>query len=245
MSISTLAPFTTMVLAAGRGQRFLHVTKDQPKALVHVGGKALLDHQLDRLKDAGIKQAIVNVHHFADAIEAHLRARKAGPNTQISDERDCLLETGGALVRAQSLLGDKPFFVMNSDAIWDELNTNPLHALAARMARTTSPAAVLLLARKERALGLHSNGDFALLPDGQLRRPAPGEKVPYYYAGTQLLDPAFLAGEPERPFSANLLWDKAAKVGTLYGVVLDGFWLHVGDPDALLEANARMKREAV
>ncbi len=238
-------PDRAMVLAAGRGTRFLHITSNQPKAMVKVAGKSLIDHQLDRLQTAGIDRAIVNVHHFADTLETHLRCRNNGPEVQISDERDCLLETGGALVRARHLLGKQPFFVMNADAIWDEIGTDPLMALAERMAKLEKPAIILLLARKDRSLGLHTKGDFALMPDQQLRRPQPGEEVPYYYAGSQLMHPAFLVGENERPFSANLLWDKAAKAGALYGVILDGFWLHVGDPQALEEANLRLERGPV
>ncbi len=233
-------PDTAMVLAAGRGTRFLHLTKDRPKALVPVAGRALVDHQLDRLAGAGIARAVVNVHHFADQMETHLAGRAGPPTMQISDERDCLLETGGALVRARSMLGKAPFFVMNCDAIWSELGADPLRALQKKHDTTKTPEAILLLARKEQSLGLESRGDFALDADGRLRRPDPGEDVPYYYAGTQLLSPALLNGEDERPFSANLLWDKALAKRALYGVVLDGFWLHVGDPDALAAANSRL-----
>ncbi len=237
-------PKTAMVLAAGRGTRLMPHTKTCPKALVKVGGRALVDHQLDRLTRAGVGRAIVNVHHFADLLETHLAGRTA-PAITISDERDCLLETGGALVKAKPILGDQPFFVMNCDALWSNLNADPLAALATQFSDVKKPAAVLLLARKTHCLGLDTRGDFALEADGRLRRPEKNEAVPYYYAGTQILDPRFLAGEAERPFSANLLWDKAAAQGALYGVVLDGFWLHVGDPDALIAANAHLARHGV
>ncbi len=236
-------PDTAMVLAAGRGTRFLHLTKDRPKALITVAGRTLVDHQLDRLSDAGIARAVVNVHHFADQMQAHMAKRAGPPTIHISDERDALLETGGALVRARNMLGEAPFYVMNCDALWSTLGIDPLLALQEKFAALNTPAAVLLLARKEHTLGLETRGDFTLDSVGHLRRPDPGEVVPYYYAGTQLLSPGLLDGETERPFSANLLWDKALANGALYGVVLDGFWLHVGDPDALAAANLRLEQD--
>jgi len=231
-------PERAMVLAAGRGTRLMPVTQTCPKALVEVAGRTLLSHQLDRLRDAGVNEAIINVHHFADTVQAHLGKRNGAPKIQISDERDCLLETGGALVRARPILGEAPFFVMNSDVVWTKLAADPLQALSEKFETIEKPAAVLLLARKTHAMGLNTRGDFDLDADGRLRRRSGDEEVPYYYAGTQILDPALLDGEAERPFSANLIWDKALAKGALYGVVLDGFWLHVGDPEALGATNA-------
>ncbi len=235
-----MMPKKAMVLAAGRGTRLMPFTQDQPKALVEVGGRTLLDHQLDRLQAVGVKQAVVNVHHFSDQVETHLAARSGVPSITVSDERDCLLETGGALVRAKALLGAGSFIVMNCDAIWDDVQTSPLIALANQFTKVEQPAVVLLLARKEHSLGLDTRGDFAMDDSGRLRRPAAGETVPFYYAGTQIMHPAWLEGEAERPFSANLLWNKALAEGQLYGVVLEGFWLHVGDPAALAAANTRL-----
>jgi MurNAc alpha-1-phosphate uridylyltransferase len=140
------------------------------------------------------------------------------------------------------LLGDAPFFAMNCDVIWARVKADPFAALQAKFAMVKKPAAVLLLARKTHALGLNTKGDFDLEPDGRLRRRGVGEAVPYYYAGTQILDPALLDNEVERPFSANLIWDKAQAQGALYGVVLDGYWLHVGDPDALDDAEAYLAK---
>ena len=236
-------PDRAIVLAAGLGTRMLPLTKTCPKALVTVDGRSLLAHQLDRLGDAGVGKAIVNVYHFSDQVRAHLAARKGAPEIEISDESDHLLETGGALVRARPLFGAAPFFAMNCDVIWAGVKADPFAALQAKFKTLERPAAVLLLARKTHALGLNTKGDFALEPDGRLRRRGANETVPYYYAGTQILHPGLLDGEAERPFSANLIWDKALADGALYGVVLDGFWLHVGDPAALENAEAYLAKE--
>ena len=85
-----------------------------PKPLVRIGGKAMLDHVLDRLEEAGVSQAIVNVHWLADQIEDHLKGRSA-PGITISDERELLLDQGGAIVKVLDEFGGKPFFICNTD----------------------------------------------------------------------------------------------------------------------------------
>ncbi len=119
-----------MVLAAGLGTRMRPLTDTLPKPLVQVAGKALIDHALDRLADAGVETAVVNVHHMADQIENHLKGRTR-PKIEISDERGELLDTGGGVVKALQRLGDEPFFHMNSDTLWIEGVTPNLARLAA------------------------------------------------------------------------------------------------------------------
>jgi MurNAc alpha-1-phosphate uridylyltransferase len=229
-----------MVMAAGLGTRMRPLTDDRPKALVEVAGKPLIDHLLDRLADDGVDRAVVNVHHFADRMEAHLRER-ARPNVAISDERGLLLETGGGLVKAAPLLGSDPVFVVNIDSLWVEDSGTP-SALAALRA-SWDPARMdmlLLLARMDRLLGFHGAGDFHLEPDGRLRRRAPDPRAPYAFMGVQIIDPAILVGRAVEPFSTNRLWDEALARGRLCGVVLEGEWMHVGDPEAVKAAEARL-----
>jgi MurNAc alpha-1-phosphate uridylyltransferase len=141
----TAAPTTAMVLAAGLGTRMRPLTDDRPKALVEVGGKALVDHVLDRLADVGVTRAVVNVHWFADRLEAHLAARGRGPQIVVSDERAELLETGGGLRKARPLLGDDPVFVANIDSVWTDRG-DALNQLA-RLWNPSIMDAALLLAR--------------------------------------------------------------------------------------------------
>ena len=115
---------TAMVLAAGLGKRMRPITDTLPKPLVQVGGRALVDHALDRLAEAGIGSAVVNVHYLADLIEAHLRPRRR-PTVVVSDERGALLETGGGIRKALPLLGGDPFLVLNSDSLWIEGGGTP------------------------------------------------------------------------------------------------------------------------
>lgn len=227
-----------MVLAAGLSTRMRPLTNDRPKALVEVGGKALVDHALDRLVEAGVTRAVVNVHYFADALEAHLKAR-ATPAIAISDERALLLETGGGLKKARPLLGEGPIFVANIDSVWTE--TAPaLNALA----EAWDPArmdALLLLAPLSQTLGFDGPGDFFRAEDGRLSHRGGAASAPYAYVGFQIFKPALVDGGPDNaPFSIFPSWMAAAEKGRLFGVVLDGFWMHVGDPEARDAAEARL-----
>ena len=236
------APRTAMVLAAGLGTRMRPLTDDRPKALVDVGGRALIDHVLDRLAEAGVQRAVVNVHWFADRLEAHLKARGRGPDVVISDERAELLETGGGLKKARPLLGDDPVFVANIDSVWIDRG-NALADLI-RLWDPDRMDAALLLARREGSIGFEGDGDFFLAEDGQLRFRGDATSAPYAYMGVHITRPNYADAGPEGPFSLSPLWRASAAAGRLYGCVLDGDWMHVGDPQARDEAEARLKGAA-
>lgn len=223
---------TAMVMAAGLGTRMRPLTNDRPKALVEVGGKALIDWMLDKLHAAGVERAIVNVHHFADAMEAHLAARIGGPEIIISDERDQLLETGGGLVKAAPLLGDDPVFVANIDALWIDGAVNELNRLARGYDAATMDFR-LLLARREGLVGLEGAGDFAIDPQARLQRfrDAPAGTEPLFYCGVQVMHPRVLKGRNAEPFSTNRIWDEALARQRVTGQIMDAFWMHVGDPE--------------
>jgi MurNAc alpha-1-phosphate uridylyltransferase len=223
-----------MVLAAGLGTRMRPLTDRLPKPLVRVGGKALIDHVLDKLDAAGVERAVVNVHHMADAVERHLKGREH-PQIVISDERAQLLETGGGVVKALPLLGPAPFFHVNSDTIWIDGVHGNLARLAAGFDRARMDA-LLLLAPTATSIGYSGRGDFAMTPDGTLRRRAEREVVPFVYAGAALLAPALFAGAPAGPFPLTLLFDRAIEAERLYGQRLDGVWMHVGTPEAIAAA---------
>ena len=230
------SPRRAMVLAAGFGTRMRPLTDKMPKPLVPVAGKALLDHVLDRLADVGVETAVVNVHYLADAIEQHLKDRMR-PKIVISDERGELLDTGGGVVKALTLLGAEPFFHVNSDTIWIEGVMPNLGRLAAQFDPVTMDAA-LLLAATASSIGYDGRGDFAMMPDGRLRRRAEREVVPFVYAGAAILSPAMFAGAPAGPFSLNKLFDRALEAGRLFGLRLEGTWMHVGTPAAITAAEA-------
>lgn len=234
---------TAMVLAAGLGERMRPLTLRMPKPLVPLAGKTLLDHVLDRLASAGVKTAIVNVHYLPDQLEAHVQGREGQPpEIVISDERGVLLNTGGGVVKALPLLGPGPFFINNADSVWSE---GPAPALK-RMLRKWDKErmdSLLLLAPLTTSIGYGGKGDFAMSPDGRLTRRGQDEVVPFAFAGVSLCDASLFEDAPQGPFSLNLLWDRALAKGRLYGMRLDGRWMHVGTPEALAEAETLFERE--
>src|ERR1700761_48211 len=234
----TAAPKTAMVLAAGLGTRMRPLTLDRPKALVEVAGRALIDHMLDRLHEAGVERAVVNVHWFADRLEAHLEARRGGPEIIISDERRELLETGGGLKKARKLLGDDPVFVANIDSVW--IARRDALAELADLWDPERMDAALLLARREASIGFEGAGDFFLGEDGRLTFRGDAASAPYAYMGVHITKPQIVDAEPKGPFSLTRVWRKLAAEGRLYGRCLDGFWMHVGDPVSRAAAEQKL-----
>lgn len=232
------APRTAMVLAAGLGLRLRPLTDSRPKALVEVAGKALIDHTLDRLVAVGVRRAVVNVHAFADQLEAHL-AKRRDLEILISDEREALLETGGAIKKARALLGEGPIWSANSDYVWlDE----PPGGLAL-VAQTWDPArmdACLVVVPKARTLGFDTPGDFFADADGALTPRGAAAAAPLHAFGLQILDPRPVYADPAQAFSLRNLWFRAAERRRLIGVQPGGVWMQVGDPAALEVVSARL-----
>jgi MurNAc alpha-1-phosphate uridylyltransferase len=231
---------TGMVLAAGLGLRMRPITATLPKPLVMVAGRCLLDRALDHYAEVGLARAVVNTHHLADQIKAHV-ADRAVPAIALSHE-PTLLETGGGVLNALPLLGTAPFIVANSDAMW--LN-GPLPALA-RLARAWNGAvmdALLLLSVIPGTLGYEGRGDFYMDGVGRLRRRAERGIAPFLFTGVQILHPRLFAGEAPGKWSLNRVYDKALASERLYGLRHDGAWYHVGDPAGLAAVEARLKAE--
>jgi N-acetyl-alpha-D-muramate 1-phosphate uridylyltransferase len=224
-------PTKAMVLAAGFGLRMRPLTDHMPKPLVRVAGRALLDHVLDKLGDAGVSEAVVNVHYLPDQIIDHVAARTI-PRVIISDERHEVLGTGGAVVKALPLLGSAPFFHVNADTLWiDGVRPN-----LARLAEAFDPQRMdilLLMAPTASSIGYSGRGDYAMLPDGALRKRREHQVVPFVYAGAAILSPSLFANAPSGEFSLNRMFDRANEQERLFGLRLDGVWMHVGTPDAV------------
>lgn len=235
-------PQTAMVLAAGLGSRMRPITDHTPKPLVKVAGRTMLDQALDRVSEAGIRRAVVNVHHLAGQIEQHLSGR-SDPSITISDERDALLETGGGVKRALPLLGHGPFLVLNSDSLWIE---GPALNLK-RLFSAWDPQLMdilLLLAATATSVGYDGRGDFLMDTQGLIARRPQKKIAPFVYSGVGIFKPGLFADTPDGAFSLNLLFDRAIEAGRLYGVRLDGQWLHVGTPGAIAEAESHIAASA-
>ena len=229
-----------MVMAAGKGTRMRPLTDTRPKPLVSFAGRPLIDHVLDRLEEAGIEEAVVNVHHFANMLEEHLARRKGGPSIVISDERDALLDTGGGTKKALGLLGDDPIITFNSDSVWVEGFGSNLRDLIDNFDPGRMDA-LLLIADAARTIGYVGRGDFTMDPLGALARREGPSTAPHVFAGVQVIKPALFAEGPDGAFSTNLVWDRLIEKGTLFGQRMTGVWMHVGAPDDLAEAEAFLR----
>jgi len=236
---SLLASDTAMVMAAGLGKRRRPLTATMPKPMVRVAGKPLIDHTLDRLADAGVARAVVNVHYLADALEAHVTGR-ANPKVTISDERDALLETGGGMIKAQGLLPD-PFFCLNSDNIWLDGPRNAFADLSMLWDAERMDALVLVVPHK-RAANFDGPGDFHLDAAGKVSRRQPGRIAPFIYTGIQLVSHRLLRDAPEGKFSTNILWNRAIEEGRLFGLPFTGDWFEVGTPQAIRPTEEALSR---
>jgi MurNAc alpha-1-phosphate uridylyltransferase len=236
--MSELASDTAMVLAAGLGKRMRPLTASQPKPLVRVAGKPLIDHALDRVAEAGIAKAVVNVHYLADALEAHVTAR-AAPMVAVSDEREQLLETGGGMVKALPLLPD-PFFSINSDNIWLDGPNDVFHDLSAAWDGERMDALLALVPHRG-AHNFRGMGDFNMDTTGRLSRRGSARVAPFIFTGIQLVSHRLLRDAPEGRFSTNVLWDRAIEEGRLYGIAFTGQWFEVGTPAAIPATEAALR----
>jgi len=229
-------PDCAMVLAAGLGLRMRPITETMPKPLVPLGGVPLLDRALDRLSEAGVGTAIVNLHYLGHMIEAHL-ADRTKPAIRFSHEEDALLETGGGVAKALPLLGTAPFFVVNADIAWTDGTVPALQRLEERWDDDAMDALLLLHPVRD-ATGYGGAGDYSLAEDGCLRRRREETAAPYVFTGVQMLHPRLFDGAPGGKFSMTILYDRAQESGRLFGLVHDGDWHHIGTPAGLAEAEA-------
>jgi MurNAc alpha-1-phosphate uridylyltransferase len=222
-----------MVLAAGLGTRMRPLTNRVPKPLVKVRGKALIDHVIDRLAAAGVELVVVNVHHHAALLKDHLAKRK-DVEIRISDESDRVLGSGGGIFRALRMFDGEAFFVHNADSIWVEGYGQALDRMISRW-NPEEMDALLLVASLVNAIGYEGAGDFMMDAEGHLSRVPEQRLSPFAFPGVQIVHPRFFDGCSDGDFSINPLWDRAIGRGRLYGMRLEGVWMHVGTPDALVQ----------
>jgi N-acetyl-alpha-D-muramate 1-phosphate uridylyltransferase len=227
-----------MILAAGLGKRLRPITDKVPKPLVSVGGRTMLDRSLDIAEQAGITEAVVNVHYLADQIIGHC-ATRSRPAITISDESDRILETGGGVVKALPLIGSDPFLLLNADTFWVERGRPNIRAMA-EMFDPDRMDVLLMLCRLGDTTGHNGGGDFIMDADGRLARlQDKSDPDGLLYAGATIYNPEIFKGAAAEPHSLNVYYDRAIASGRLFGHVMqDGHWFTVGMPEALPEAEA-------
>ena len=228
-----------MIMAAGFGTRMRPLTNDRPKPLVVVRGRTLLDHALDRLVAAGVTMVVINLHYRAEQVRQHLAKRRDIEIIYSMEEE--ILGTGGGVVKALPHFGDHSFFVLNSDSVWVEGYVPPLAAMQARW-NPDSMDGLLLLASMTTAMGYEGRGDFLLDTNGHIARVPERTSSPFAYPGVQIAHPRLFADAPEGAFSTNVMWDRAIAKGRLYGIRLEGVWIHVGTPEAHADAETYLGR---
>jgi N-acetyl-alpha-D-muramate 1-phosphate uridylyltransferase len=228
------APSRAMIMAAGLGTRMRPLTLDRPKPLVEVGGKPLIDYAIDRLKAVGVRSFVVNLHYKAGMLRDHLAGRK-DVEIVFSDETEGLLGTGGGIVKALPFFEGKPFFVHNSDTVWVEGCGSALERMIARWNEEEMDA-LLLMAPLIGAMGYEGRGDFFMDQSGRLSRVPSGRVSPFAYPGVQIVRPQLFADSPDGTFSVNILCNRSIERRRLFGMRLEGVWIHVGTPQAVKEA---------
>lgn len=231
--MTATAPKTAMVLAAGFGKRMRPLTDTQPKPMLMLDGTPLIGHVMNRLADAGVQRAVVNLHYLGDQIRDYLADEKR--LEIIYSQEDEILETGGGIKKAMTELGTDPFYVVNSDAFWLDGYENTLERLA-REWKDDEMDALLLLQSTVEAHGYEGRGDFVADPLGGLTRRPESEVAPWLFSGIQILHPRLFDDAPDGAYSLNMQFDKALEEGRLYGVIHDGEWFHIGTPEGLDEA---------
>lgn len=235
-----LRPDSAMVLAAGLGERMRPLTADRPKPLIAVRDRPLIDHLLDRLAEAGVRRAVVNLHYRADQLRRHLAARD--DLEILFSEEETLLDSGGGIAKALPALGASPFYVCNADSLWLNGALPALDRLAGEWDEARMDA-LLLLSPTVLSVGYEGPGDILMQPDGTIRFRREREIAPFAFTGVQIVHPRLFAGASAEPFPVRRLWAAAQEAGRLFGLRHDGTWYHVGTPEALQETEEHLAFE--
>ena len=208
-----------MILAAGRGERLRPLTDSVPKALVEVRGQSLLERHLENVRDAGIKDVVINLGWLGDQIMERVGSgSNYGLNIVYSPENDNVLETGGGIHNALPLLGKAPFLIVNAD-IYTDMPVPDITLSEKAMGHLVlvpSPA-------------YRDGGDFAL--EGDIIRN--GDSPTLTFSGVSVYRPEFFDDCDAGRFSIVPMLRKAADAGQLQGSLYAGLWADIGTKERL------------
>lgn len=230
-----------MIFAAGLGTRLRPLTNDRPKAMVELAGKPLLEHVILKMRDAGIGRIIVNVHHFADQIESFLRNRpELSEGIVVSDERNCLLDTGGGLLQAADLFTPGEDVLIHNVDIYTRMDLRSLFHWhkqngndATLVVRSSTPGRGLRFS----ADGLLKGWENSLTGECKVVDEGFGEARNYSFCGIHVVSPEFLRNMVYRgTFSIIDEYLAQAKFRAVKMYFYEGNFMDLGTPEAIAEA---------
>lgn len=215
-----------MIFAAGLGLRMRPLTKSTPKPLIGFNGKKLVDHSINMLDEAGIKNKVINCFYLPEQIKSHFNNRN---DIKIIEEKE-RLETGGGLKNALGLFKEKNVITLNSDVVFKYKN-NPVKKLIDNWNEKNHDI-LMLLTKKENIFGYRGNGDFGMDKNGYINK----EKKDYIYTGLQIINTKIIEDVEKNIFSLSEIFTKCLSNGRLQGILHEGMIFHIGDIEALKEA---------
>lgn len=213
-------------MAAGFGSRLRPLTLHTPKPLVQIGGRSLLDYIVDHLQAAGVRDIVLNAHYLHEKIVAYARTR-TDVDLSVSVE-EVLLDTGGGLRKMIDHFGDKPFYVVNGDAFWEDSSASLLDGMAERW--DAARMDILIALQPVETMRLTQGvGDYFIDADGRARR-ALDKLGTHMFTSIRINHPRIFDGSPAGAFSYLDLLDQAQERGRLYAYVHQGHWHHISTP---------------
>lgn len=237
-----------MVLAAGQGTRLRPLTDTMPKALVPVAGRPMIEYALLLLRHYGIRDIIINLHHFGAQIERQLGdGKKLDLNIRYSEEPE-LLDTGGGLLKAKPYLDKETFIVINTDALIDLNLTEVIN-----FHRNTNSAVTLVLrpdplADQYGSMDIDADGRICRFLDSKAPTPATGPTRKLMFTGVQILRPVVFdfmdSHETAAKFSTTKqTYPRMLLAGEpLYGFYFDGFWQDLGTSERIKQVEQSLAR---
>lgn len=230
-------PIRAFILAAGFGTRMRPLTDNIPKPMVEIQGRSLIWHILDRLREAGVLEVVVNAHYLADILEEHLQIyQRKYPEILISVSReDDILDTGGGIVHALPYFKGEAFYVIAGDAFWQDAQVPVLSQMA--KAWDAKKMDVLSWMQAVDAMSLTRGvGDYDIVDDGRVRRHIEKGGT-HMWTNIRINRADIYASDMEGRFSVLPIMDACEKAGRYYAIESKSQWHHISTPDDLDAVN--------
>jgi len=212
-----------IILSAGFGKRLNPLTLTNPKPLLKIKDKTLLENTIYLLEQFGIEEIVINTHYLSDQINTFIDNKKFSSKIFLIEEHEKILDTGGGVLNAAKKFNNDPFFVFNPDTIWSQSHLDDFKYMEEQYFKNGYKG-VLLVVDKKKSFDKNMNGDFNL-KENILDRESNEKK--YIYTGSQILNNSVFKNKKIEPFSMNLIWDLLIKNKELLGVKSKQEFLHV------------------